>query len=258
MRFLLKMEQVHVLTDAPVIALGGFLEPDKVRVELLLVQPAGAVDAAQHRVILIAAPISARHARELERLRVELAGRGKMRAAAHVEPGARPVDRQLFAFGKFGGPLGFERLAIRLPFRDQVGSRPDFAHKLFIATDDCAHFCFDRRQVFFGKRAIFGGKIIIKAIVGRRAERDLRRRKQILDGFGKDMGKVVSRQFERIGFVAGSNQRQAGVAIQRPHDVAQLTVYPRGNGGFGEAGPNARRNIGRRRASRDFAHRTIG
>ena len=85
-RLRLEVEQVHLLTQLAVVALGGLLQPDEVLVELLLVEPAGAVDPAEHRVLLVAAPIGAGDARQLERLRIELARRGQMRPAAHVEP----------------------------------------------------------------------------------------------------------------------------------------------------------------------------
>jgi hypothetical protein len=84
MRLFLQVEQVHLAADLAMVALGGFFQPDEMLGELLLVEPAGAVDAAQHRVLLVAAPIGARHARQLERGGVEFARRGEMRAAAHV------------------------------------------------------------------------------------------------------------------------------------------------------------------------------
>jgi hypothetical protein len=95
-------------------------------IELLLVEPAGAVDAGQLRVFLVAAPVGARNARQLERLRIELAGRWQVRAAAHVQPVvARPIDRQFLVARQFGGPFGLEALALLLPARDQVrGSTP--------------------------------------------------------------------------------------------------------------------------------------
>ena len=100
MRFGLQMEQVHVLPQPPVVAFGGFLQPHQVRIELLFVQPAGAINAAELRIILVAAPIGARDAHQLERLRIELAGRREMRPAAHVHPVvARPIDRQFLALG---------------------------------------------------------------------------------------------------------------------------------------------------------------
>src|SRR3546814_9715097 len=61
-RLLLKVEQVHLGAQLAMVALAGLLHPVEVRVELLPVEPAGAVDAAQHRVLLVAAPIGARHA----------------------------------------------------------------------------------------------------------------------------------------------------------------------------------------------------
>src|SRR5205823_12545665 len=72
--FRLKMKQVHLLRDFPMVALGRFLEPQQIGVELFLVEPGGAVDPRQHRVLGIAAPVSARNSRKLEGLRVELAG----------------------------------------------------------------------------------------------------------------------------------------------------------------------------------------
>src|SRR3546814_1027594 len=85
MRLLLEVEQVHLLAQLAMVALGRFLQPVEVRVELLSVEPAGAVDARQHRVLLVAAPIGPRHPRQLERLRIELAGRRQMRPAARSE-----------------------------------------------------------------------------------------------------------------------------------------------------------------------------
>src|SRR5436189_6034833 len=84
--FRLKMEQVHLLPDLAMIALGRFLQPDEMLGELLLVEPGSAVDPAQHRVLLVPAPIGPRNTGQLERLRIELAGRSEMRSAAKVHP----------------------------------------------------------------------------------------------------------------------------------------------------------------------------
>src|SRR3546814_7636374 len=98
MRLLLEVEQVHLRAELAMVAPGRFLQPREVRVELLPVEPAGAIYAAQHRVLLVAAPIGARHAGQLERRGIELARRGQMRSPAHVEPvAARPIDGQFLA-----------------------------------------------------------------------------------------------------------------------------------------------------------------
>jgi hypothetical protein len=74
LRLGLEVEQVHLLPDAAMVALGGFLQPRQVRVELLLVEPARPVDPAEHRVLLIAAPVGTGNARQLEGVGIELAG----------------------------------------------------------------------------------------------------------------------------------------------------------------------------------------
>ncbi len=121
----LEVEQVHLLAELAMVALGGFLEAQEMRVELLLVEPARAVDAREHGVALVAAPVGAGDARQLERLRIELAGGGEVRPAAHVEPvAAGPVDRQLLMLGQFLRPFGLEALALLGPALDEVGARP--------------------------------------------------------------------------------------------------------------------------------------
>src|SRR3546814_14521147 len=89
--------------------------------DLLPVQPAGAIDAAELRIFLVAAPIGARHARQLEGGGIELAGRGEVRPAAHVHPGCRivgvagPIDADLFACGQLCRPFGLAALAVLFP-----------------------------------------------------------------------------------------------------------------------------------------------
>ena len=76
-------EQVELGAELAVVALLGFLEPVQVLVERLLRLPRGAVDALEHRALLVAAPVRARDLRELER--AEPAGRRDVRAAAQVD-----------------------------------------------------------------------------------------------------------------------------------------------------------------------------
>ena len=76
-RFLLQMEQPHFLADAAMVALLRLLDLQQVRVQLLLVAPGGAVDAAEHGVAVVAPPIGAGHLLQLE-------GRTHVSGAAHV------------------------------------------------------------------------------------------------------------------------------------------------------------------------------
>jgi hypothetical protein len=145
-RLLLEVEQVHLRAQLAVVALGGFLKAGEVGVELFLVEPAGAVDARELGVLLVAAPVSAGNAHQLERLRVELAGGGEMRAAAHVVPvGAAAIDRQLLALRQLRRPFCLEGLARSAPLRDQGIPRHHLAGKRLVRRDDLAHLHLDRR-----------------------------------------------------------------------------------------------------------------
>ena len=106
-RVFLLMEEAHLAADPAMVALLGFLDAVQVVLEVLVGEEDRAVDALQLGVLGIAAPVGARHLRQLERL-AELARRGQVRAEAHVEPVALLVDRDLLVLGQLVGPLGLE------------------------------------------------------------------------------------------------------------------------------------------------------
>ncbi len=257
--FLLQMEQVHLLPQPPVIALGGLLQPRQMRIELLLAEPAGTVDAGEHRVLLIAAPVCAGDAGELESGGVELAGGGQVRPAAHVVPVAsRVIDRELLAGGQFRRPFRLEALARRAPLGDQRIAGDHFSGQRLVRRDDLAHFRFDGGQVFFGELAIFRRKVIVEPIVGGRAEGDLRPRKQRLHRFGEDMGIIVPGEIERLGLIARGNQRQRGIAGEWPRQIDQLAIDPRRQRRLGEAGADGESDIGGSRPGGHLAGGTVG
>ena len=99
--FLLKMEEVHLAAQAAVIAPLGFLQPVQIGVELLLRRPGRAVDARQHRLRRVAAPIGARDLHQLEG-RADLADGRQVRTATEIEPLALPIDAQ--------GLIGLDRV----------------------------------------------------------------------------------------------------------------------------------------------------
>jgi hypothetical protein len=65
-------------------------------------------------------------------------------------------------------------------------------------------------------------------------------------------------ELQRVGLVAGGDQRQVRVALEWSHHVAELAVDARGNGCLGEARSNGGGHISWRRTPRHFAHRAIG
>jgi len=227
--------------------------------QLLLVEPAGAIDTAEHRVVLVTAPIGAGHAGQLEGIGIELAGAGQVRAAAHVEPVvARPVNGQGLIVRQFRRPFRLEAFALLLPPADQLLAAPLLAAQRLVGGDDLAHFGFDRGQVLIGEGPVLGREVIVEAIVGRRTEGDLRAGKQRLDRFGQNVGEIVPRQFQRLGLVPRRDQRELGIRGEGSGQVNQFAIDTRRQGRLGQAGADCRRHVGRSRASGHFAHGTIG
>ena len=64
--FLLKVEQVHFTRQAPMVAPLGFFQLLEISIQFFLLRPRGAVDAAEHRLVGITAPVCARHLHQLE------------------------------------------------------------------------------------------------------------------------------------------------------------------------------------------------
>ena len=124
---------------------------------------------------------------------------------------------------------------------------PDLAHQRLVGGDDPPHLLLDRRQILVGERAALRRRreIVIEAVVGRRAEGDLRARKQVLHRLGEDVGIIVADQLERVGLVARGDQRELGIALERPVEVAHLAVDPRRQRRLGQARPDRRRDVGR-------------
>ena len=157
MRLGLEVEQVHFLPDLAMVALGRFLQPHEMLGELLLVEPSRPVNPAEHRVGLVAAPISPRHPRQLERLRIKLAGRGQMRPAAQVHPRrlalAAAIHGDRLALGKLHHPLGLEAFARANEVIANVAAAPFLADQWLVGGDNAAHLGLDQREVLVGEHA---------------------------------------------------------------------------------------------------------
>ena len=193
--FLLEMEQVELAAELAVVALLGFLDLLEVSVELFLLRERRAVDARQHRIVAVAAPIGAGHLHQLERV-ADLAGRGHVRAAAEVEPVALEIDLDRLVAGNGVDQLDLEVLALVAEHLLGLLAIPDFLGEGFVARDDLAHLLFDRGEIFRRERLV-AEEVVIEAVLDHRADRDLRARPQRLHRFGQHMGGVMPDQLQR-------------------------------------------------------------
>ena len=235
-RLLLEMEQVHLAAEAAVVALFGFFELLEVGVELFLLGKGGAVDAGEHRVVRIAAPIGAGHLHQLEGV-ADLAGRGHVRAAAEIEPVALLVNLYLLILRNGVDQLDLEILAHVAEGLLRFLARPHFLGEGSVAGDDLLHLLFDDGQVFQRERLV-AEEVVIKAVLDHRADGHLRARPQRLHGFGQHVRGVVPDQLQRARVVA-VDEFDLGVALDRVGEIGERAVERHGDGALGQRGRNA-------------------
>ena len=232
-RFVLEVEQVELLAELAMIALLGLFQAVQIGVEFLLVAPGGAVDALQHGVARIAAPVGAGELRQLEAV-AELAGARQMRAATDVEPVALAVDRDLFA-GRDDVVDDLDLVVLAQLGEDALGllAIHDLAHDGQIALDDLVHAFFDALQIG-GREGLVAGEVVIEAVFDRRADGDLGARIEFLHGLRHHMGGVVAQQFERGLLVLAGDDGQLGIVIDDMGGVDEPTVDATGERGLGQ------------------------
>src|SRR5437762_12811170 len=104
------MKQIELAAELAVVAPLGFLELLQIRVELFLFGERGAVDAREHRIVAIAAPVCACDLHQLERI-ADLTDARHVWAAAQIEPVALAVNLDLLALRDRVDQLELEALA---------------------------------------------------------------------------------------------------------------------------------------------------
>ena len=80
LRFFLQMEQVHFPTQTSMVALFSLFDHRQIGLQLFITGPACAVDALQHLIITVSAPIGSRQFGELKGFS-QFTRRGQMRAS---------------------------------------------------------------------------------------------------------------------------------------------------------------------------------
>src|SRR5690606_4674475 len=241
---LLEMEEVHLLADAPVIAPLGFLEALEVFLELLLVGPGRAVDALEHLVARVAAPVRARELRQLE-ASTQAPRRRQVRPAAEVDEFALAVKADRLAGRDRRDDLGLVVLADALEELDGAITVPLLAHDLLVARDDLVHAGFDALDVL-GRERLLTRKVVVEAVVDGRADRDLRVGVERLVGLAEPLGGAVASQLEAFGGPARDDP-DGGVGGNRQGVVAQNAVDAHGYGVALEARADAARDVEPRR-----------
>ena len=191
-------EQVELLAQHAVITFPGFFQHVQVFLQFFGLFPGGAVDAREHLVLFVAAPVGPGGLAECDAdsLRVDLA------AVGHVRPPAEVLERVLLVgcdrHRAFDGIAILVRRALFQPF-DQLdlvdliledGFRFAggyfFTLKLMALLDDLLHPLFDALEILLRQRAR-QFKVVVEAVLDRRADGDLGFRELLQNGLGHDV-----------------------------------------------------------------------
>ena len=254
-RLLLEVEQAHVAADAPVVAALRLLQHVEMGIQLRCVAPGGAVDAAQHRVAMIAAPIGPGHLHQLER-GADIAGAAHVWAAAQIDPVTLAVQRDHLGIRQVADQLGLVSLALGLEERDAFIAVDHAAHERRVPADDLAHLRLDGGKILGGERLV-AGEIVVEPVLDRRPDRDLGAGKQRLHCLGQHMGAIVADHLQGIR-VAPGHKHDADVVLDDRRQIHQLAVQLHRQRRPRQAGPDRRRHGSARNRRVEIAHGAVG
>ena len=188
-------EKVELLAEAAVVAFLGFLDALQIRLEFLLVGERGAVDALEHRVLLVAAVVGTGDREQLER--ADLVGVAHVRAAAEVGEVTADIERDLAVLRDVGEAFELVVLAASGEERMGVFAGHDLAFEREMRLRDLFHFRFDLRQVVDGE-ARFQVEIVVEAVLGRRPDVEFCVRVEFLHRSSHHVGRAVPNGFQRV------------------------------------------------------------
>ena len=190
-------EQAELLAKLAVVTLFGLFDAGQIRVELLLLREAGAVDALEHLAAAVAAPVGAGDARELDGVALDAAGRIQMRAGAEVHEFALTVEGDNGVLRQVVDELDLVRLIALLHELQRFLTREfkAFETQLFLA--DLAHLGLELLEHLRRER-LGAVKIVIETVLDGRADGQLHLGVQALHGLGKNVAGGVT-----VGILVG-------------------------------------------------------
>ena len=143
---LVNVKQIEFTAQFAVIALLCFFQLGQVVLQIFFAGPSGTVNALQHFVFAVAAPIGTRYLHKFEVL--ELAGTGYVRAAAQIFKRALFVQTHIFIGGNAANDLCFVVLAHAFEISNGFITRQNTTKHGLIFVGQFGHALFYGGQIF--------------------------------------------------------------------------------------------------------------
>ncbi len=212
-------EQLEVLAQLAVVALLGLLHHLEVLVEQRLLGERDAVDAGEHLVLLVAAPVGAGHRRQFDGL--DVARVGDVRTAAEVREGAVGVERD-GAVLEVRDQLDLVLVALLGEGRERLGFRNLAAHEFFFVAGELLHLLFDGRQIGLRDRRR-RVDVVVEAVLDGGADAELDARVERFERLGQQVRRGVPEGVLAFGVVP-FEESDRGILLDRARHVDRRAV----------------------------------
>ncbi len=193
--FVLHGDQIQFLADLAVVAPLDFFQTGQMRVEFGLRREGRPVDALQHRIPFVPAPVGAGRVEQFEC--ADMAGGRQVRTAAEIDEVPLRIGGDRLPVREALDQLHLIVLSLSLEELDGVllAEFPPGDGKLPLG--DFLRARFDLFQIFRGEGP-FVGEVVVEAVFERWADRQLRAREQFLDGLRHQVGAAVAVDFTAL------------------------------------------------------------
>ena len=253
-RMLVDMEQIQLTAEFAVVALFGFFQHGEVLLQVFFGSPSRTVNALQHFLGVVAAPIGSGQFHQLEVL--ELARAGHVGATAQVFEAAFAVERHILACRNGADDFGLVMLAHGFEVSHCLVTRQHATLHRLVFAGQFGHLLFDGGQVLGSKRPL-KREVVKKAVFNNRADSHLGLGKQFFDGIRQQVGGGVPDNFQAL-CILGRDDGQLAVGPNGItgiyHYAIDLTCQRR----FGQARADGRRHFSHGDGAGIFALGTVG
>ncbi len=190
-------EEFQLLAQLAVVALLGLLHHHEVFVEQRFLGERDAVDAGQHLVLLVAAPVGSGHRGQLDGL--DGARVGDMRTAAQVGEAAVGIERD-GAVLQIGDQFDLVGVVLLGEGLQRVGLRDLRADQRLLLAGELRHFVFDSGEIGLGDghRRIH---VVVEAVLDGGADAELDARIERFERFGQQVRRGVPEGVLALGVV---------------------------------------------------------
>ncbi len=228
-RLIIDLEEVKLSPQSSVVPLSGLLYNPQILVQLFLCGKPGTVDALEHLVLFIPAPVRPRDTQKFEGL--DLPRRRHVGTPAEIDKSPLGIQAHIGNIaGKIVDQLHLVWLAPLFKERNRLFPRHLRAGKGVIGGNNLTHPLFYLFEILGGKGVgIF--KIIVETVFYRRPYRHLDTVEDILDRLSHDVRYTVPQNTKPIrgGYI---NKLYPGIFIHGTAQIHQLTIDLGRHGGL--------------------------